>query len=283
MSAIQFCPGCNILFTNLLFYKFTVPIYKCDSCGLGAAFPKGFNAETYYDESYFNGSKSDGYSDYLSAANVLREQFKSELCLLSKFGSKGGNLLELGCAYGYFLDIARDKYTVHGLELCEHAVNHCHAKGLFTVKRGVISEVSIETMPMFDVVVMLDVIEHLENPSATLSIIENKLNADGLVLITTGDFSSLCAKLTGKRWRLMTPPQHLWFFTPLSLEKIANLHNLEVVHIDHPFKKVPFGLIIYQLCRYFSFKPKLPSWMHKLGLPVNLFDAMRIVLRKRIS
>ena len=39
------------------------------------------------------------------------------------------------------------------------------------------------------------------------------------VLILVG---ATCAKLAGRNWRLMTPPQHLWFFTRASMEALAH-------------------------------------------------------------
>lgn len=281
---VYFCPSCNqVSIKKHLYRKFGVPIVQCPACGLGKACPDEFNAEAYYDASYFNGSRPDGYSDYLGAKDVLQNQFQQELDLLKKLGVEGGELLELGCAYGYFLEVAQHYYKVNGLEICEEAVADCQARGLTGVRHGAISSETLSPMPMVDVVVLLDVIEHLPDPKAALEAAVSKLRPDGLLLITTGDFSSLCAKMMGRHWRLMTPPQHLWYFTPLSLKQMGERMGLDLVYIDHPFKKVPLGLVIYQLCRYLSLTPHLPSWMHRIGLPINLFDAMRVVMRKRNS
>ena len=37
----------------------------------------------------------------------------------------------------------------------------------------------------------------------------------------------------------MTPPQHLWFFTPASLRRLAGTLGLSVETCDHPWKVVP--------------------------------------------
>jgi SAM-dependent methyltransferase len=283
MTAEQLCPGCNKVFVKKpLYRKAGVPIIQCPTCGLGKACPDKFNSEKYYDASYFNGSRPDGYSDYIGAKDVLQDQFRKELNLLRKLGVEGGELLEIGCAYGYFLEVAQHRYKVNGLEICQEAVADCQARGL-SVRHGAISKETLFPMPTVDVVVLLDVIEHLPEPKLALEAAVSKLRPGGLLLITTGDFSSLCAKMMGRHWRLMTPPQHLWFFTPRSLMQMGESLGLDVEYIDHPFKRVPLGLIIYQLCRYLSVSPRLPSWMHRIGLPINLFDAMRVVLRKRNS
>lgn len=254
---------------------------QCPMCGTGKADSESFDPETYYDASYFNGSRTDGYADYFAAKDVLHGHFQQELTLLEKLGAKGGELLELGCAYGYFLELAQRSYHVHGLEICEDAVANCIARGLTSVRQGAITRQSVASLPMADVLVMLDVIEHIPEPRAALQAGVSRLKNGGLLLITTGDFSSLVARAMGCHWRLMTPPQHLWFFTSRSLKQMGDSLGLELIHLDHPSKQVPFGLIVYQLCRYLSLQPQLPAWMHRIGLRVNLHDAMRVVFRKR--
>jgi SAM-dependent methyltransferase len=279
-----FCPACNQASENKLLYrKAGVPIMQCMTCGLGKACPSDFDPMTYYDASYFAGSRSDGYSDYIGTKSVLQDHFQQELELINKFGVKNGELLELGCAYGYFLEIAQQQYNASGLEICEDAVADCQARGLAGVRQGEISPETLAPMPVVDVVVMLDVFEHIPEPRAALEAVASKLRLGGLLLITTGDFSSLHAKIMGRHWRLMTPPQHLWYFTPRSLKQMGESLGLDLVFIDHPFKKVPLGLVIYQLCRLISMRPHLPSWMNRIGLPINLFDAMRVVFRKRTT
>jgi hypothetical protein len=84
----------------------------------------------------------------------------------------------------------------------------------------------------------------------------------------------------------MTPPQHLWFFSRESVCKIADSLQLSVEQIDHPWKIVPASLILFQLRRMLGLRPLARSGSHtttgasELGLPLNLFDTMRVVLRK---
>ncbi len=90
----------------------------------------------------------------------------------------------------------------------------------------------------------------------------------------------MVARLTGVKWRLMTPPQHLWFFTPESLRRMSASLGLAVEHVDHPWKIVPASLIMFQLRRMLGLRTAGASAASRLGVPVNLFDAMRVVLRK---
>src|SRR5262249_10612840 len=136
-----------------------------------------------------------------------------------------GRLLELGCAYGFFLQEARRHFEVAGIELAADAAAHCRSAGL-NVLQGVADEESLRQIGHVDVIVLFDVIEHLPEPRETLALCHRYLNPGGLIVITTGDFASPLARLAGVKWRLMTPPQHLWFFTPESMRRIATALGL---------------------------------------------------------
>lgn len=266
---------------GVVFRKNNHDVRKCPACGLGSVVAPRICPDEYYDKAYFDGGRADGYSDYAGSRDVLHDQFSAEVGFLRRRGYCGGKLLEIGCAYGYFLDEARNDFEqVYGIEICEDAVRNCLARGLGTVRRGAVSPEVLADFPEVDLVVMLDVIEHLEDPSAALRAAADKLLPGGHLVLTTGDFSSLVARLAGSSWRLMTPPQHLWFFTPKSLNSLAESTGLTVISVEHPGKKVPVGLMLYQLGRLAGVNLRAPEWTHKLGLHINLFDAMRVVMRK---
>src|SRR5262249_34142862 len=134
-----------------------------------------------------------------------------------------------------------------------------------------------------DVIVMLDVIEHLPDPRGTLVLLNRHLGAGGIIVITTGDFDSVVARLCGRHWRLMTPPQHLWFFSRESIIRLAESLGLRVECVDHPWKIVPLSLVMFQLRRMLHLSARAQSLAVGVGLPLNLFDTMRVVLRKPLS
>ena len=103
----------------------------------------------------------------------------------------------------------------------------------------------------------------------------------GIIAITTGDFASLYARLSGPHWRLMTPPQHLWYFTPESLRRMSRSLGLTVAACDHPWKLVPLSLIGFQASRMLGVRYPGRLAGNGVGIPVNFFDAMRCVIRKR--
>ena len=271
------CPACGQATAHRgLYTKNGCDILQCEACGLGRAETSGFDPAAYYTGDYFTGQHADGYADYRGAEPVLRREFARMVAFIRGL-RPGGKLLELGCAYGFFLQEAKPYYEVAGVELAEEAAAHCRRAGL-DVMVGVADARTFFHFGMVDVIVLLDVIEHLPDPRATLSLCAQHLNPGGIVVITTGDFASTPARLAGSRWRLMTPPQHLWFFTREGLRRMADSVGLRLESADHPWKIVPLSLILFQLGRMIGLHMAAPAT--GIGLPVNLFDAMRVVLRK---
>jgi 2-polyprenyl-3-methyl-5-hydroxy-6-metoxy-1,4-benzoquinol methylase len=279
--SVQVCIACGRSTEHtLLWEKNGSRVFRCRSCGLGGAAQGGFVPEAYYTAGFFNGCTQGGYPDYLSSEYVLRGEFGAVVKRIRHI-IPAGTLIEIGAAYGFFLLEARAYYQVHGVEIAAEAAEFAQARGL-DVRAGRLSREILEEIGPVDVAVMLDVIEHLEDPKETLALCSEFLRPGGIVVLTTPDFASALARMTGKAWRNMTPPQHLWYFTPESMARMATAVGLEVYRVSHPWKRVPVSLIVQLISRYTGLalpRPALTS-LSSLGLPVNLFDAMRIVLRK---
>ncbi|MDO9413142.1 MAG: methyltransferase domain-containing protein [Pseudolabrys sp.] len=273
------CPGCGrVTAHRFLYARNGCDIFQCSICGLGRTETTGFDPESYYTSDYFDGGHADGYADYLGAEPVLRREFAATVDFIRGF-KPGGRLLELGCAYGFFLAAAKPHFDVTGIEIAEDAAAHARSLGL-NVITGAADESMLSGLAPFDVIVLLDVIEHLPDPRGILALCEKHLNPGGIIVVATGDFGSLPARLTGVRWRLMTPPQHLWFFTRDGIGGMAKQLGLRMERFEHPWKIVPLSLIMFQLKRMFGLKPTRAAVASAIGLPANLFDAMRVVLRK---
>jgi SAM-dependent methyltransferase len=274
------CPACGRAAGHALRFRTNgCDILQCEGCGLGRTETSGFDPASYYTQDYFSGGHADGYSDYRGAEPVLRREFARSVEFIRGY-RPAGKLLELGCAYGFFLQEAKRYFDVAGIELAADAADHCRRAGL-NVLQGIADEASLRRIGHVDVIVLFDVIEHLPEPRETLALCHRYLNPGGIIVITTGDFASPVARLAGVRWRLMTPPQHLWFFTPDSMRAMAGALGFAMEHIDHPWKIVPASLIVFQLRRMLGFGGAGLASASRIGVPVNLFDAMRIVLRKQ--
>ncbi len=251
-------------------------ILRCRECGLmWTQVASDFDPDAIYSADYFQGGMPDGYYDYLGGECHLAREFRQRVRLVLKYQSRG-KLLEVGCATGGLLQQARDHFTVRGIDVSEYASEAAKAKGLDVVC-GHLADCE-GWAPTYDVVVLFDTIEHLLHPAAALRHIHKILNPGGYLILTTGDAGSVVARVLGRHWRLMTPPQHLWYFSRANIATLLKRIGMDVMWIGHMWRLVPISLIWYQLWRGRA-RP-LPAFLEWMCLPVNLYDTMTVVARK---
>jgi SAM-dependent methyltransferase len=209
---------------------------------------------------------------------TLRAEFRQLMSYILRLNPRRGRLLEFGCAYGFFLAEAQPHFdSVQGIEISADAVRFCQSRGL-DVMTGAVDDSTLTGF--YDVAVGLDVIEHVLEPHETVKMIAAHMHPGSVLIMTTGDWAAPLARISGPNWRLMTPPQHLSFFTAKSMRLILESAGFQIAALSHPWKRVPLSLIVYQLQQMLRLKPHSVRVLNNLWLPVNLWDAMRIVAVK---
>lgn len=111
--------------------------------------------------------------------------------------------LRWACGSGYFLQYIERRFPaceIHGLDidkvLLDFARNH--------IKRVKLSLHDAQQLPfsegIFDIVCSIQVVEHLEDPTAFFEEARRVLRVDGLLIIATPNPSGIPAKLLKDRW-----------------------------------------------------------------------------------
>jgi len=197
-------------------YKNGFWIYRCNSCQLGQTdLKKDYKrfVKEFYSKGYYEGDPTrSAYADYeLDKPLIVKNMSKLLSFVAPK--KKTGKLLDVGCAFGYFVELALSRgYDAYGFDPSAFAVSK--ARELVGKKRileGAIEEVAYPKAS-FDVITMFDVFEHLENPLADMKKLSGLLKPDGIIIIATGDTQSWAAKIMKRRWTFFIPPQHIFFF-----------------------------------------------------------------------
>lgn len=110
--------------------------------------------------------------------------------VMKTFVPKGASVLDVGCGTGFILEKLKYDYDAHGLDHAEVAVNYCHERGLTSVKQGLLGEENFNGKK-FQLILFLDVIEHIEDDFAIVSTAKQYLSERGIVMITVPAFEFL--------------------------------------------------------------------------------------------
>jgi SAM-dependent methyltransferase len=110
-----------------------------------------------------------------------------------------GRLLDVGCGHGLLLDEARRRgYEPVGLELSRAAARHAREALGLDVRETPLE--SFEAGAEFDVVILADVLEHLDDPVAAIERCARLLRDGGVLCVVTPDPASATARVAGTRW-----------------------------------------------------------------------------------
>ncbi len=278
-TAAPFCINCGSNAEGKYLYP---GILRCPSCRLVFA-DSSLSPEQVtqlYGTEYFFGSE---YLNYPEDSRVFRQNFCRRINTLRKF-SQGGKLFEIGCAYGFFLEEAQRFWNIAGCDISREACAHARARGL-DVTCGEFLELPLEEKS-YNVIALWDTIEHLPRPDLYLEKISRLLDKNGIIALTTGDIGSLMAKVRGRRWRLIHPPTHLYYFDRRTLGTLLQRNGIEIIHFEHCGFYRSFRQILYSIL-FLDHKPRWREmfWRVKSGardfsLFLNLYDIMMVVGRK---
>lgn len=227
------CPLCVGAAAETLFVKDGFTLRRCSACQ--AVFvgedPAAIDFQALYGEAYYRGGHEAVFADYTGQESARRAHARRKLLWLRTIApriARGGRLLDVGCAAGFFLAEARRWYEVQGVELSSWSSDYARERFQLPVHTGTLIDAALPT-DHFDVVTLWDVIEHVPDPVPLLTEAARVMKPGARLVLTTGDWGSRYAQRHGADWHLMTPPWHLTMFTRDSLQRAASAAGLRVV------------------------------------------------------
>ncbi len=243
-------------------------IVKCTECGLVYAQVRPDEISDLYEMDYYK----TVYPDYESDRNIHE---RNNIRVLEKIEAhfRPGRMIEVGSAFGFFLDAATKRgWKASGYEMSVYASGiarqkyHCDVRGE--------DFLTAEIQDSVDVVCMFDTIEHLLAPSSFVERACSMLKKDGGLVVTTGDLSSLMARVTGKNWRMIEPPLHVYYYSRETLTRLLRQHGFEVLSVSHESKYQNLNSIFTHV--FGVSKEAVPQ----IPIPVNLGDIMLVIAKK---
>ncbi len=266
-------------------------LVACDKCGLVYVSHQPDPQVLYdlYGENYFhnNDSGTVGYTNYLADEQNIRKTFARRLKYLDRF-IQPGNLLDIGCAAGFFLDEAnRRGWSVQGLDVSGFAVNYVTDRFGFDARQGSILDLDYPENH-YDLITMWDVIEHVPDPMSQIEKVASLLRPGGVFALATPDVDSLPAQITGKRWvGYKLSEEHVYYVSVKTLSNMLDRAGFDVIHTYHVGKYVTISLFLNRLSMYLPFVARIGQALERIfklsekSAYINPFDIIAVTARKR--
>lgn len=213
---------------------------RCKRCGFIFIDPipdekvlKGFYEDNDYFLKYYCG-------------DTVTLELEREFSILSRIKPEG-RLLDVGCANGSFLKIAKEKkYDVYGIEPNMMMVEFVRKRYNIDITNGKLKK-GLYKEKYFDIIRFSDVLEHLNDPAGALKIADLYLKDDGLILINQPltynrcffNFILAIKMLLRKTKFSNNPPYHIWEFGPRTLEKFLNENGFKNILFKKIYESTP--------------------------------------------
>ena len=205
-------------------------IVRCHACGFLYVHPRPGQDELeafYQNPNYFQGDDDYGYAAYADEREVIERQATERLALIERRAARG-RLLDVGCAAGYFLRVAKERgWQVDGIEISPAAAQS--AEQLLGQRLHLALEAFAATPESFDVVTLWEYIEHVLDPRDELRRVARLLKPGGLLALSTPNTGQFRAQRQPETWREFKPPEHLSFFTVETLTVLLRACGFEPV------------------------------------------------------
>lgn len=213
--------------------------------------PTREEVESYYQEEFYTAKRfndsslevqKEGQSYYDSRWEGIYQKCNEF------FGGRKFSLFDIGFGYAQALLYFKSKgIEVAGLDPAPQGVEYAKAQGLDVYQAG-IEDFSCVGERRFDVVMLLNVLEHLRHPQEILKSIQKQLLKPGGLLVIEvpnefNDFQMAAVNEYGLEEWWVCPPHHLNYFSTTSLKQLLNKCDYDVVYAQAAFPMEMFLLM----------------------------------------
>ena len=265
-------------------------LWRCEDCGLRFVHPQPSPADaaSVYDEDYFRNPDSGdrGYSDYEGDRSNIERSFQRRWSRLRPLCPNSGRVLDVGCAYGFFLNVAAQAgWDTEGIDISPHAVEFARRTHGDRVQQGAFLEAELPE-GRFDLITMWDYLEHSLDPKADLVKAHSLLTSGGVLALTTTDAASLPARVMRHRWMGFKVEEHFCFFSRDAMRRVLKDVGFQTRAIRYDGKFITLDLFLQRLGLYVPLANRVVQELVKrkivpsLSFYANPLDIIMVVAQK---
>lgn len=254
-------------------YGITSTIYKCKKCGFLQCLEVN-NILSYYEElvdvKYEQSRRERSIQMKMLLEKIKKkiENFRSEM-----------RLLDIGAGSGILVEEAlKMNFQAEGIEpskwLCETAGKYHLPVYNITIQNQAIKR------NHYDIITMIDVIEHVAEPYHLLVNAKNCMKKDGLLVIVTPNVKSLVAMLLGWKWWHFRIA-HVGYYSFNTIKLLLKRAGFEILSVHRPGWYFKISYLTERINSYLPNFLHLPNftWMQKNYIPLNLLDSMMVIAK----
>ncbi|AHM61404.1 type 12 methyltransferase [Flammeovirgaceae bacterium 311] len=207
-------------------------IQQCQNCDLLFTNPRPAETElgSYYDSDTYVSHTNKGNTLINRAYKLVRRfTLRQKTALVEKW-SLSGELLDIGCGTGHFLQAAKEKgWKVEGVEINDGARTQAEA----ALEQELYKHLTeIPLTRRFQAISMWHVLEHVYDLGQTLTLLKDLLHKQGSLLIAVPNPQSYDAQVYGSAWAAWDVPRHLYHFSQEVMHKLARKHGFTIKAIN---------------------------------------------------
>lgn len=226
-------------------------LYACSECRCSFAMPMR-SEEAVYEAIYRHAAQIPGYDRYDAYARLVtraerpldaladREEPYWALRSAVRDLPAGASTLDIGSGLGYVTyALIKHGFRATGLDISEQAVDRARRRfGDYYVAADMFAW-SESHREQYDVVSMLELIEHVEDPVRWIEAAFRMVKPGGMLVMTTPNRDYF---VEGTVWSTDAPPVHLWWFTAQTLRRLCESSGGELEFVDFSACTLPPGL-----------------------------------------
>lgn len=205
-------------------------IARCTNCGILKTFPAKNNH-------HYNPQQSRGVF-YEENMQRFRSIFQPIVSLVQKY-KPHGYVLDVGCSTGILLALLKEKkYEVFGVEPNLNAYKLARKKLGHNIFNGTLASYARQMNKKFDVIIYNHVLEHIENVTGELILVQKLLKKDGVLVIGVPNVRNFVFTVRQKKWELLMPNEHMWQFSDIYLNQLLSCFGFktEAVVFDNDYR-----------------------------------------------
>ena len=205
---------------RIVLNQFGKRIYECKSCKVKfLELENRLKPEIIYNEDYFTEEYRKQYGKtYIEDRENILKLAEARLNVIKKIlKGRGGKILDIGCAYGFFLLKALEfGFDPTGIEIEKKASNYAKKNLKINVINGDFLKLKIKEK--FDIITLWYVLEHFEEPFKFFDKIDKIINKAGLVAIAVPNGNGAFYKFKRREYFNSRSDHHYFDWTIKSLK-----------------------------------------------------------------